>query len=397
MPVTAVSPAGRLLRRVEPALPARPFPRLAGLSSRLDLKRHSLAQFGALFLALIACCALAAGATAAGKGRHPRPKPVLWGAWIGDQITGTDAPWDMNAVTFFEQMLGKGMSLVEFSSPWQDCRREPCRPFGFPHQAMDNIRNHGSIPVFSWGAEATPSGGPEQPDFQLSDVISGRYDSYIAEFAAEARDWGHPFFLRFNWEMNGNWFPWSELVNGNGPGQYIAAWRHVHDVFVAAGATNATWVWCPYADTEKRLKKAPLKPLYPGSAYVDWTCLDAYNWGRNAVNPRPWRSFGQLFDPAYEELTRKVAPRKPMMLGEFASSSYGGHKALWLRKMFESLPRRYPRIRALVYFNTVDRGVDWPLEVSPPAAAAFAKGVRRRNFLENQFAGLAGSPILPPR
>jgi mannan endo-1,4-beta-mannosidase len=399
-------PAEQSRPRAELPLTPGSFPTLPILSSRLDPKRLRRAQLLALLLVLLAACLLAVGATAASQRQpqhpspaklKPKPKPAYWGAWIGDQITGTGAPWDMNAVAYFEQMLGKGMSLIEFSSPWRDCTRIPCQPYEFPDEAMDNVRGHGSIPLFSWGSEAAPSTGPEQPDFQLAKIASGAFDPYIAQFATEAREWGHPFFLRFDWEMNGNWFPWSQLANGNEAGQFVAAWRHVHDIFSAVGATNATWVWCPYADTAKRLKKNPLKPLYPGDAYVDWTCLDAYNWGLNAVNPRPWRSFRELFDPAYTQLVKKVAPRKPMLLGEFATSPNGGHKATWIRKMFTELPRRYPRIRALVYFNTVDRGVDWPLETSLPAARAFAAGIRKNTFASNRFGTLPGGPILPLR
>jgi len=383
-------------------MPTGPFPTLFALSARPQLQRPGGAhRTAALFLALLACCLLAAPASAVTAKPHhrkpPKQKPTYWGAWIGDQITGTEAPWDMNPVAFLEGLVGKGMSLVEFSSSWEDCSRQPCRPYKFPLEGMDNIRNHGAIPLFSWGAESSPRTSAEQPDFQLADVISGRYDAYIAQFATEARDWGHPFFLRPNWEMNGDWFPWSEWANGNFKGEYITAWRRIHDIFAAVGASNVTWVWCPYADTEKRLKKNPLKPLYPGNAYVDWTCLDAYNWGRNPVNSKPWRSFSELFDPAYREIATKVAKRKPMMLGEFATSSFGGHKAAWISKMFAQLPSRYPRVRALVYFDTVDRTVDWPLESSPPAARAFAKGIRKSAFANNRFGTLTGGPILPLR
>jgi glycosyl hydrolase family 26 len=380
-------------------MPRGRFPTLAPLLSTLQLKRrHPVRLVVALFLALLACCLLVGSASAAGKRHHrPSPKPVYWGAWVGDQITGEDAPWDMGGVHYLEQLLGKGMSLIEFSSPWEDCSRKPCHPYEFPRQAMDNIRAHGAIPIFSWGAESSPRTSAEQPAFALSQIAGGAYDPYIAQFATEARDWGHPFFLRPFWEMNGNWFPWSEIANGNSPGQFVAAWRHVHDVFGAVGAGNATWVWCPYADTKKRLQRTRLKPLYPGGAYVDWTCLDGYNWGQNLVNPRPWRSFGELFDPAYKAVTKKVAPRKPLMLGEFATSPYGGHKAKWIRRMFEKLPRKYPRVRALVYFDTVDRGVDWPLETSPAATRAFAKGIRKGRYLNNRFGEIATSPILPLR
>jgi hypothetical protein len=382
-------------------MPPRAFPTLAVLFSKVHLKRSSWARpVVALMLALLACgCLWAAGATAAGvphRAKPQKPKPIYWGAWIGDQITGTDAPWDMGGVSHFEQMVGKGLSLVEFSSSWQVCGRT-CTPYKFPFEAMDNVRRYGAIPVYSWGAESSPRSSENQPEFQLADIIGGAYDSYIAQFANEARAWAHPFFLRPNWEMNGNWFPWSELANGNTPGQYVAAWRHIHDIFAAVGASNATWVWCPYADTEKRLKKTPLKPLYPGDSYVDWTCLDGYNWGRNPVNPKPWRSFGELFDPAYNEVTKKVAPRKPLMLGEFATSPNGGHKAVWIRQMFEKLPRKYPRVRALIYFNTVDRGVDWPLETSPPAAKEFAKGISKGIYANNRFGELASAPIRPLR
>ncbi len=383
-------------------MPRGRFPTLAALFSRSHSKRPGGARpILALLLALVACCLLAAPAAAAPKHPHhrkpPKPKPFYWGAWIGDQITGTDAPWDMSPVQFFEAMVGKGLSLVEFSSAWQVCGRSGCEPYEFPREAMDNVRRYGAIPVYSWGAESSPRTSEVQPEFQLADIIGGAYDGYIAQFASEARDWGHPFFLRPNWEMNGSWFPWSELANGNSPGEYVAAWRHIHDVFVGVGATNVTWVWCPYADTEKRLKKTPLKPLYPGNSYVDWTCLDGYNWGRNAVNPKPWRSFTELFDPAYTEIVKKVAKRKPLMLAEFATSPNGGHKAAWIRKMFEVLPRRYPRVRALIYFNTVDRGIDWPLETSPPAAKAFAKGISKGIYAYNRFGDLVGSPILPLR
>src|SRR5690349_24021953 len=45
----------------------------------------------------------------------------------------------------------------------------------------------------------------------------------------------------FDWQMNGDWqFPWSAQLNGNTPADYIAAWRHVHDLFAQAGATNVT-------------------------------------------------------------------------------------------------------------------------------------------------------------
>ena len=352
----------------------------------------------AVALLLAACLALPAQGIAAGD-HNPRPQqahPIYWGAWIGSQLTGTAPPANMSGVTAFEQLVGKGLSLVGFASPFAHCPPTPCSFYRFPVPGMENVRQYGAIPILNWGSESIPwiVADPTQPEFQLSDVISGRYDEYIRRFALEARAWGHPFFLRFDWEMNGNWFPWSEGVNGNKPGEFVAAWRHVHDIFNSVGATNATWVWCPYANGSKQ-GLHDLRALYPGHQYVNWACMDGYNWGTAPVNSHSWKSFGQIFSPTYERLTKRVAPGKPILLGEFASSSYGGHKALWIRNLLSELPTRFPRIRGLVWFDAVDRGIDWPIETSATVTRAFSGAIRKRVYVGNRYSELAASPINP--
>jgi len=233
-----------------------------------------------------------------------------------------------------------------------------------------------------------------EPDYQLSDVIAGTYDDYIREFATRAKSWGHPFFLRFNWEMNGRWFPWSEGVNGNKSGEFVTAWRHVHDIFTAVGATNVTWVWCPNIDPGNIFLS--LASQYPGDAYVDWTGLDGYNWGTNPASPRGWRSFDQLFRRTYDEVTGAVAPSKPMMIGEVGSSEQGGSKADWIRDALARVPAEYPRIRALLWFDKFDDNMDWPIETSAPATAAFAEGVQQPVFVGAGYSGLSGGAINQP-
>jgi beta-mannanase len=258
---------------------------------------------------------------------------------------------------------------------------------------MDNIREHGSIPFFSWASQATPA-SLNQPDFQLSDVISGAHDAYIREFAEEARDWGHPFFLRFNWEMNGNWFAWMEGVNGNQPGEYVAAWRHVHDIFTSVGATNATWVWCPNVDPGGKLRD--LASLYPGDEYVDWTGLDGYNWGTNPSGPKGWMSFDELYASTYEYITETIAPSKPMAIGEIGATEHGGSKSAWIEDALTSVSTYYPMVRAMLWFEKYDDGMDWPIETSSGATAAFAAGIQNPAFQGNAYADLSAGPIPPP-
>jgi hypothetical protein len=355
-------------------------------------------------LALVCVLAGAAGSSAAkpragiGKARvvkRAKPPTMYTGAWIGNQITGTGAPYDMNAVNAFAAASGKAPSIVEWAMPFADCSQPSCSFFQFPSTPMQSVRDYGAIPMLSWSSAAIGAGvDPEQqPDFQLADVTSGRYDDYIRSFATAARDWGHPFFLRFDWEMNGNWFPWNVLINGNSPADFVPAWRHVHDIFTSVGATNATWVWCPYVDSYTTYKK--LRRLYPGPGYVDWSCLDVYNWGKAPANPHPWRSFGKLFDPTSRRFIDEIAPDKPMMIGEMASSDFGGDKPAWIRDFFKRL-WRYQKVRALIYFDVNDRGTHWPLENSPAAMSAYAQGISRPSFLTNSYGDLSASPIPAP-
>jgi len=320
-------------------------------------------------------------------------QPLYWGATIGSQLTGEQAPWDMSAVSKFEGMAGKPVSLIQFFQPFSNCGASGCKPYPFPEEPVESIRAHGSIPVLSWSSAAIPS-SLDQPDFQLSDVIEGHFDSYLTEFAEEAKAWNHPFFLRFNWEMNADWMPWSEQVNGNAPGQYVAAWRHVHDIFTQVGATNATWTWCPYVDPGSSMQD--LSSLYPGGEYVDWTCLDGYNWGTNPTSPKGWRSFDQVFSASYDEIVEKVAPDKPMMIGEMGSSEFGGSKSEWIAEALEKIPTDYPRIRAALWFDTGADGMDWPIETSGDATGAFARGIQNPAFTQNSYADLPPTAIQPP-
>jgi hypothetical protein len=316
--------------------------------------------------------------------------PKYWGAWVGSQLTGEEAPWDMGAVDKFEQLAGKPMSLIHFSQPFADCSSSPCSSYYFPTDSMERIREHGSIPFFSWGSQATPA-SLNQPNFQLADVIDGSHDAFIRRFAEEARDWGHPFFLRFNWEMNGNWFAWMEGVNGNKAGESVTAWRHVHDIFTEVGATNATWVWCPNVDPEGGLRD--LASLYPGDDYVDWTGLDGYNWGTNPARSDRWRSFDSLYRSTYDEITQTIAPSKPLVIAELGSSEHGGSKSAWIEDALSSVATEYPQVGALLWFEKFDDGMDWPIETSSSATSAFAAGIQNPAFRANSYADLGASAV----
>lgn len=314
---------------------------------------------------------------------------VYWGAQIGDHLTGMEAPYDMSAVTAFESRVGKKLSLLQFSLPWAKCFSSPCQFLPFPTSQFNAIRSHGAIPVFGWASYSQPH-STSLPDFSNDVVSSGRYDDYIRSWAAAARSWGHPFFLRFDWEMNfcGVW-AYSECRNGNGPGSFVKMWRHVHDIFSEQGTDNVTWVWCP--NVESSATVPDLAGLYPGGAYVDWTCLDGYNW-----NEPSWMTPGALFGPTYAKVTESIAPTKPMMIAEVASTESGGSKAAWIKDLLTmQLSGQLSKVKAILWFEKYDNGMDWPIETSRTATSAFAAAIQATRFAPNLFASLSSSPIRP--
>lgn len=341
----------------------------------------------AVMVALLALVVLAPAASAAKK----KPRPLYWGAVIGKQLTGEAAPFDMGAIDAFERKTRKKLSLLAFSSPFFDCIELPCVPYHFPTFIMEKLRQRGTIPFLSWASQSVPA-SLEQPDFTLASVANGNHDAYIREFAEQAKLWNRPFFLRFDAEMNGFWFPWGESVNNNQPGDFVAAWRHVHNIFTNVGVNKATWVWCPNVDFTRSL--TPLHSLYPGHEYVDWTCLDGFNWG-NTRNSLGWQTFTEVFHSTYKRVV-KIAPGKPMVIGEVASEERGGSKANWIKNMLRIIPQRYRKIRAVIWFNEKDQGMRWPIESSKASERAFAKAIGRSVYRPSVFSELPPGPVRPP-
>lgn len=320
---------------------------------------------------------------------------IYWGARIkGDTYSMLDAPWDPATIDIFEAHAQKRLSILNWGQPWWHCYSS-CGYQQFQDQVAqyDMVRGRGTIPFVDWASwDYAVNPQYDQPNFSLSTIINGEHDDYIRRWAGDAKRWGHPFFLRFNWEMNGTWYPWSEAKNGNGSGQFVRAWRHVHDIFTGVGATNVTWVWCPVADYPGSIA---LESLYPGDAYVDWTCIDGYNWGVNPVKPDRWKSFREIFEPTYGKLLR-IAPDKPIIIAETSSTEIGGSKANWIEDVLKTqLPAHFPRIQALLWFNWNDVNMDWVIETSPAAQAAFADGIASSYYAANDFANLDISPIPP--
>jgi Glycosyl hydrolase family 26 len=347
-------------------------------------------RLGRLLVAAVAAVGMISGTPLRTGAVQSAPAPILWGAFIDG------VPWDAAKLAAFEART-KPVSIIHFGQGWSRAGVFQA----FPAKDFQTVRDHGSIPMLAWGSWDYCC-GVDQPMFSLASITRGDHDAYLIEWARAARAWNHPFFLRFDWEMNGWWqFPWAEQINGNQPGDYVRAWRHVHDIFVQQGATNATWVWCPNIASPGT---TPVETLYPGDTYVDWVGMDGYNFGTDKGNQ--WQSFSQVFagsaynsyQNTYAQLL-KLAPTKPMMIAETGTSRNGGDPGAWIHDaLLEQLPNKFPQIRALVWFNwnDGDPNLSWPIESAPATLEAFTASIRSDYFASNSFAHLDAGQIASP-
>jgi Glycosyl hydrolase family 26 len=249
----------------------------------------------------------------------------------------------------------------------------------FPSRECESAVRQGAAPMVSlepWVAGK----GVNQPTYSLARIIAGDHDAYLRAWGEGLRDWfatlqgqDHPFLLRFAHEMNGNWYPWGETVNGNQPGHFAAAWRHVHQVLgKAAGDTPLEWVWSPNEEYDGGQQ---LKALYPGNDVVDVAAVDGYNWGTS----QPWsvwRTPEQIFGPSLRAM-QDVARGKPLMIAETACAETGGSRPDWLARLVAYLDS-VPAVTGVVLFEDQTQ-VDWRIAKDPAAVKALAKALAARS------------------
>jgi len=298
--------------------------------------------------------------------RHP--EEVLLGAYDSD-VTRT-----LEGIVRLERDLQTTLPLVQIYSAWGD---KPDQRF--PLRLATSIWNMGSVPVITWEPWLTDFENGRHSQLPLRDardrhglasVARGDYDFYVDEWAAEAARFGHPLFVRFAHEMNDPYrYPWGP--QNNTKEEFIAAWRRVVDRFRAAGATNVVFVWAPHVAYQY------WDSYYPGDDVVDWTGTGALNFG-TVAHWSQWWSLRDLFGTKYERL---AAFRKPIMIAEFASLSVGGDRAAWYRDALTDLPRTYPAVKAVLFFQaradqTVTyQQVDWSVADDPVLAEVIARAI----------------------
>ncbi len=181
------------------------------------------------------------------------------------------------------------------------------------------------------------------------EVADGVVDAKLTAQAKGIAGMKVPVWLTFDHE------PDNATKKSRGTGaEFVAAWKHVHELFTTSGATNAVWVWVVTGAKESLPR---VEEFWPGNDVVDWVSWESYNpagcrMGR--LDPSRWVSFeGSLlvFHQWLAEHGARVGIdlAKPQMISESGSvkdPSNPARRATWYHDIESSLAR-YPQIKAV--------------------------------------------------
>ena len=280
-------------------------------------------------------------------------EPQCYGLYLGQNL-------DSSVLKSSAEKYGVNPCVILTFIGWGD------RPFADNLKDIQTIKDSGAIPMIT----LEPWFNPSQEAVSLQDIASGKEDVVIEELAAMLKQVGIPVFLRFAHEMNGDWYPWSGAKNAENGGDYINAYRRVHDIITSsATGTSISWVWG--INAEDRPKKDWNDPMsyYPGNDYVDAIGIDGYNPDKI--------SFNKIFKDQINHI-KDCLPDKPIYITEVASAGIDTDKSGWIKSFFGKFSRKYNFVPVFIWFD-VDKEKNWSIKNDPLSAEAFKSGLQKLN------------------
>jgi len=284
------------------------------------------------------------------------------GAWVGGP--GQYPQPTQQNVQAFQDLQGTHLDLISYFALFD------INDWNATKEYADVAKNNGSTLVVTWMANG----------YNAQDLVDGKADTYIRDYAKGVKGYGEEIWLRPLHEANGDWYDWGvgKSGAGNTDANVAEAFRHIVKIFKEEGVTNVKWVWTTNASNSG--KGSTLTGNYPGDDYVDYISIDGYNWG-TCQSWSSWQTFSQVFKKAYDALAKI---NKPLFIAEISSSERGGNKAEWITDMFEHFATDFSRVFAVMWFSQskeANEG-DWALNTSQAAVDAWKAGIAKMKASE---------------
>ncbi len=248
---------------------------------------------------------------------------------------------NLTAVNKIEQQNDLNFDIISLYLAWTDESIS-----NFPHDLMKSIYSKEAIPMITWEPWASTLAEndsneelkAEKKVFQ--NIINGKFDSYIRDFAQILKSYNKPIFLRFAHEFDNPQYPWSG-AGDNTANEFKTAWKYVHDLIKKEGAHKVILVWNPW-------KADSMAEYYPGDQYVDWIGITLLDYSPlDNVNEY---SFSELYQPYGEGLAGFT--RNPVILAEFGSLQKRKEQQQWLQAALDSIQVKNKEIAGVVFFNS---------------------------------------------
>lgn len=256
-----------------------------------------------------------------------------------DQTPGADLGKGVHNTNKIQQRVLLGTSLPDHNPPsWLVARRDtgqalPIDLLTLPETTtslraegpyLQQLLARGLRPVVNWI--------PGQADSALCQaVIAGQQDSLLRADAQALRELPGTIFLRLAPQAASAPHPWGRQ-RGNTAADFVAAWRHVVNLFRREGVPNVVWVWQPSPRDSAR-------SYYPGARYVDYVDLPLF---QGLGSGRAFPSLDSLYLPL-----RNQGYAHPVMLSDFRQPTV--QRSAWLHSSFVAMRARYPEIQALLF------------------------------------------------
>ena len=290
---------------------------------------------GACILAGVAASLLAAAPARATTPPAVPQHGALWGAF----------PNEPGGIAMLQKRVGRRLAIVNRYVPWT---------FTGWTDVSAYLRG-GHLPLISWSAA---------PDTTAAAIAGGSEDAVIHAATVALRHAGGRVFLRPFYEFDQ---PQGHPRYIGTPSEVIAAWRRLHDIFRAAGATNVRLVWCPMAvDFHGGIARS----FWPGNRYVNWVAADGYNFPG-----KTWHSFRDIFQGAYHFAG---VHGKRMMIAETASPASDPRTPGWMAGAAKWI-HHHTLVHAVSYFDSMSpKGYNFEVASNGRTLTAFrAWGLRR--------------------
>lgn len=269
-----------------------------------------------------------------------RPQPVHY---LGVYEPGT--PRSYTGVERFARAVGRQPNLVSYYSGWGE---------DFKKAFAETVASHHSTTI----VQVDPT------NISIASIAAGVYDSYLIKFANDIATFKRTVVISFGHEMNGYWYSWG--YGKTRPADFIAAWRHIVDLFRRHGVDNVKWLWQVNSLSSRT---SSVHAWWPGSQYVTWVGISGYYYV-------PGATFDNIFNPVLTAVRQFT--HDPVLIAETGVGPQAG-QARGIEDLFAGI--RMQGVIGLVYFDQhsyggIYKGEDWRLEDSPTALAAFRNALK---------------------